>query len=189
MSGSEEIKNLTVNIVANYDERITVVGEIIEKGLAMLDQCRRAQKIVQNELKETLAKVESLRKKDFDFLMMPLLGFQETKEQEIREFVNRFLKKQKESASQLKRLIQTDILEKVPEVEMSIQGALEEAKRYLLQFQKEQAFIGEKIQTLSSRKEALTVKEFKQAMESLQETLGLKRQKGGECLWDLSHKI
>lgn len=178
MSGFEEIKSLTIDIVANYDERITVVSEIIEKGLTMLDQCRRAQKIVQHELKETLARVESLRKRDFDFLMTPLLYFQEAKEQEIREFVNEFLKKQKESASQLKRLIQAGILEKVPEVEMSIQGILEEAKKYLLQFQKEQAFIGEKMQTLSSRKETLTVKEFKQAMESLQETLGLKRQAG-----------
>lgn len=186
MGRHEEVKNLTVGVVASYDERICAVGDIIEKSLEMLDQHRQAEQTVQSELRETLAKVESLRKKDFDCLMGPILDHQEKREKEIKQFLNDFLKRQRELAGQLKRLIQAGILSQVPEVERSIEEAIEEAKQHLLCFQKEQALIWKKMQALFQKKEELTLKEFKKTLDILQTELGLNNKmeqlsvKGGE---------
>ena len=128
MRGFEQVRDMTAAVIASYDERICAVGEIIEKGLAMLDQHRQVEQAVQCQLRETLSKVESLRKKDFDLLMAPILVYQDRREQEIKQFLNLFLKKQRELAGQLKRMIQSGILSKVPDLEKAIQKTIEEAK-------------------------------------------------------------
>lgn len=176
MRAFQQIREITTGLVTSYDERICAVGEIIEKSLAMLEQYRQAEQVVQSQLRETLARVESLRKKDFDRLMAPILECQEKKEQEIKRFLTLFLKGQRELAGQLKRMIQAGILSKVPDLEKAIQKTIEEAKEYLIGFQKEQAFIREKMQSLFHKKEGLTVKEFKKTLDILQGELGLDKE-------------
>lgn len=171
----EQVRDMTAAMVASYDERICAVGEIIEKSLAMLDQYRHAEQLVRIQLRETLAKVESLRKKDFDLLMAPILVHQEKREQEIKHFLNLFLKGQRTMSGQLKRTIQAGILLSIPDLEKAIQKSIEEAKEYLIDFQKEQAFIGEKMRCLFRKKEELTLKEFKETLDILCGELGLNK--------------
>jgi hypothetical protein len=173
MTGFEEIKKVTAEIVGSYETRVCAVGEIIEKSLAMLDQYRRGVGILHNRLRETLAKVESLRKKDFDLLMAPLLSYQEKKEQEIKESMTAFLKKQREMARQLQRVVQAGIVLKIPVLEEEIKQTISEAKKSLTCFQKEQALIGEKMAFLLSKETTLTLKEFKGVLETLQREIGL----------------
>ncbi|MBI5299543.1 MAG: hypothetical protein HY877_04530 [Deltaproteobacteria bacterium] len=172
MRDFEEIRDRTAEIVASYDERICAVSDIIEKSLKMLDESRHTSQTVQNQLKETLAKVESLRKKDFDALTTPMLLHQEKREHEIKEFLDSFLKNQRQLASQLKRVIQAGIFPKVPELEKALGETIQEAKEHLVSFCKEQTLIGEKMQSLLHKKEALTLREFKEALGALQRELG-----------------
>lgn len=173
MRSFEEVRDRTAEIVASYDERICAVSDIIEKSLKMLDESRHTSQTVQNQLKETLAKVESLRKKDFDALTTPMILHQEKREREIREFLDSFLKNQRELANQLKRVIQAGIFAKVPELEKALGETIHEAKEHLVGFCKEQTLIGEKMQSLQNKKEALTLKEFKGVLGNLQKELGL----------------
>lgn len=173
MKAFQQIREMTVGIVSSYDEGICAVGEILGKSLAMLEQYCHTERFVQNQIRETLARVESLRKKDFDLLMAPIFVYQGRREQEIKQFLNLFLKRQRELAGQLKRMIQTGILLKVPDLEKAIQKTIEEAKDYLVGFQKEQTLIGEKMQSLLCKKEKLTLKEFKKTLEILEGELGL----------------
>lgn len=191
MRGFEEVRDRTAEIVASYGERIGAVSDIIEKSLKMLDESRHTSRAVQNQLKETLAKVESLRKKDFDALVTPILFYQERREQEIKEFLNSFLKNQRELACQLKRVIQAGIFSKVPELEKTLGETIQDAKEHLVGFCKEQTLIGEKMEYLFQKKETLTSKEFKGVLEILQRELGFSEEikmqavanKGG-FLWD-----
>lgn len=172
MSGFEEIRDRTADIVVNYDERICAVSDIIEKSLKMLDESRHISLAVQNQLKETLARVESLRKKDFDALTSPILLHQERREQKIKELLGSFLKNQRELASQLKRVIQAGIFSKVPELEKALEETIQGAKEHLVGFCKEQTLIGEKMQYLFQKRDTLTLKEFKEVLEILQKEIG-----------------
>jgi len=172
MRGFEEIRDRTAEIVASYDERIGAVSDIIEKSLKMLDESRQVSQAVRSQLKETLAKVESLRKKDFDTLATPILFYQERREQEIKECMTTFLKKQRELACQLQRIVRAGIILKIPVLEKEIEQTISEAKKSLVCFQKEQALIGEKMEYLLHKKETLTLKEFKGVLEILQRELG-----------------
>lgn len=182
MDRLEELKTLTANMVASYDERVGAVEEIIEKSLGMLEQNARAGQIIRNQLKETLAKVESVRKKDFDILTAPLLSHQEKRGTEIKEFLHSFLKNQRESARQLKRMIQEGILNQVPDWEKRIQAMMEETKARIRDFQKEQTLISEKMQCLFRQKEKLTLQEFKKTLDQLQAELGLNKQNGATAV-------
>ncbi|MDI6807469.1 MAG: hypothetical protein QME66_00600 [Candidatus Eisenbacteria bacterium] len=176
MGGFEQVKDMTAAVVSSYDERICAVGEIVEKGLAMLDQCRLVEQAVQYELRERLARVESLRKKDFDQLMAPILIYQSTREQEIRQFMNFFLKTQRELASQLKRMIEAEIFSRVPDLEKIIQTNIEAAREHVIGFQKEQAVIGRRMRHLFLKQEDLTLKEFRKTVDILCGELGLEKE-------------
>lgn len=178
MSRLEELKTLTTNMIESYDERVSAVEEIIEKSLGMLEQNAQAEQIIRNQLKETLAKVESVRKKDFDCLTAPLLAHQEKRGTQIKQFLHAFLKKQRESAGQLKRMIQEGVLGQVPEWEKTIQTMMEGTKARIHDFQKEQTLINEKMQSLHQQKEKLTLHEFKKTLDCLQAELGLNKPNG-----------
>lgn len=167
MAGLEEIREMTANVVSSYQDRITAVEEIIERSLTMLDQSHLAKQIVHSELKETLANVESLRKKDFDDLMAPLLNYQEKREGEIKSLLTTFLKSQRELASRLKGTIQSGLLAKTAELEKTIQAAIETVKKQVISFQQEQNRIAERMQYLFNKKSELTLKEFKKTLENL----------------------
>lgn len=167
MAELDEIREMTANVVSSYQDRISAVEEIIERSLTMLDQSRLAKQIVHNELKETLANGESLRKKDFDDLMAPLLNYQEKREHEIKSLLGDFLKSQRELAGQLKRVIQAGILDKTAELEKTIQAAIETVKKQVISFQQEQDRIAKHMQYLFDKKAELTLREFKKILEDL----------------------
>lgn len=177
----ERIRNMVTDVVGSYEHRISAVGEIIESSLAMLDQCHHVEQAVQSRLRETLSEVESLRKKDFDSLIAPILAYQGKREQDIKQLLHAFLKKQREIAGQLKRMIQAEILFELPTVEKTIQSTIEEAKERLVCFQKEQSLIGEKMQYLFRKKEAITLNEFKKTLDTLQAELGLNKDSNTNC--------
>ncbi|MBI1882901.1 MAG: hypothetical protein HYS08_01655 [Chlamydiae bacterium] len=169
----EEIKRITADAIRGYDENICAVQEIIEKSMEMLDQCRVANQMVQENLRETLSKVESFRKKDFDVLTMPLLAYQRAREKEIRLTLHSFLKRQKELAAQLKRGVEEGIFLDVPSLEKGIQGSIADTRVSLRCFQEEQALIGEKMQYLLQKKDELTLREFKKTLDDLGSKLRL----------------
>ena len=69
MSVPYEIKNMTEGVVSSFESGIETVGHLIEKGLELLDGYRAEQKAIHGSLRESLASVGSLRKKDFDGVM------------------------------------------------------------------------------------------------------------------------
>jgi hypothetical protein len=171
MEKAEEIKKMTLNIVKSYDEKICACEEIIKKSLTMLDECKNIQKTVQNELREKLARVESLRKKDFDQIMVPLITHQEKREEEIKSTLDTFLKRQRELAHHLTDAIQLGVVSKVYELEKNVRKEIKETENHLVSFQNEQIKINE--QLIGLLQKDLTFKEFKKIISFLERELGL----------------
>ena len=69
MGIADDMKRLAKEIVSSYESRISEVGIIIDNTHRILEDFKTKRNEMSNQLKEILAKEESLRKKDFDSMM------------------------------------------------------------------------------------------------------------------------
>ena len=69
MGIAEDMKRVAQDIVSSYQSRVSTVATIIDNTHQILEDFKTRRNEMSNHLKETLAKEESLRKKDFDNMM------------------------------------------------------------------------------------------------------------------------
>lgn len=99
------LKNLAGDIVASYDTRVGVIGEIVEDTHKMLDGFREKRQEMSGNLQEALAKFESLRKKDFNTMMQEILLTQQKREESVKKMLADFREEEARVAEQLKELL------------------------------------------------------------------------------------
>ena len=92
---AKDMKNPLESIVSSYEAKIRSIGAIFDTTHQLLQSfqgsfldTRQERERLKAELRENLAKNESLRKKDFDNIMQDILSTQERKEQEVRNLLN-----------------------------------------------------------------------------------------------------
>ena len=78
------------DIVASYEARIKVVQATVEDTKRLLEEFREKRERMSQELKEALAKHESLRKKDFDKMMEDILITQKEREENVKTMLADF---------------------------------------------------------------------------------------------------
>jgi septal ring factor EnvC (AmiA/AmiB activator) len=86
-----EAENMLEHIISSYETRIQTVENLFETthqifqglGDSVLDAKQERQKISE-QLRDSLAQNESLRRKDFDNMMSVISSDQDQKEQEVR---------------------------------------------------------------------------------------------------------
>lgn len=103
MGIAEEMRRVAEEIVSSYQSRISTVAMIIDNTHQLLDDFKIKRDEMSNHLKETLAKEESLRKKDFDNMIKDILSHQDEREKEVRDLLKTFFEEQKEIAQVIKR--------------------------------------------------------------------------------------
>ena len=168
MSAPKEIQNLTEGVVSSYDAGIAAVGQLIEKGLDLLDGYRKEQEAIRGALREKLASVGSLRRKDFDEVIGRVLNFQSERELEIKRLIREFLSRQKELVGRLKRSLEAGIFQEVDRCKRELSHMIEQARDEILSFQQEQGRIREALASLMGRKELVSVREFKAVIQDLE---------------------
>jgi len=99
------LKNLAEDIIASYDTRVRVVGEIVEDTHQMLDGFKEKRQEMSDNLQEVLAKSESLRKKDFSAMMQDILLTQHTREENVKKMLADFREEETRVAERLKELL------------------------------------------------------------------------------------
>ncbi len=111
-SGDEEsreerrnLKDLAQDIVAAYDARVKIVGEIIENACQTMSDFKKKRNDASGELQEVLAKSESLRKKDFDCMMASIIAAQNKREDQVKKMLEDFRKEEEMVAEKLKSLL------------------------------------------------------------------------------------
>lgn len=170
MSVPNEIRNLTEGVVASFEEGINAVGHLIEQGLGLLDGYHREQEAVQGRLREALATVGSLRRKDFDGIMEGILVFQSGRESAIETLIKVFLRKQKELAARLKRSLEAGIFQEVDRCKVELSTMIDEAREEIVSFQREQQKIRSTLVTLEAQGQ-VSAKEFKLVIQDLETEL------------------
>jgi len=105
---AEDMKNIVESIISSYDARIQSIGAIFDTTGQLLEgfqesllDTRQEREKINAELRENLARNESLRKKDFDNMMRNILSAQEEREKQVRSLLKDYLNEQKEMAHAL----------------------------------------------------------------------------------------
>ena len=171
MAVVEDMKRVAEEIVSSYQSRISTVATIIDNTHQILDDFKIKRNEISNQLKETLARGESLRKKDFDSMMQEILFHQDEREKEVRDLLKTFFEEQKEVAEIIKKSltgaekIRIDDFKKMLQDIQARQKAREnEVSVMLKEFQTEYKEMAESLRSLLDKREAMRIKDFKEML-------------------------
>jgi hypothetical protein len=177
------------HILSFYEIRIQSIGTVLDTTCQMLEgfqdvlaNTRKERETISRELKDCLAKNESLRRKDFDTMMQGILLFQTEREKEVKNLLNLYLNEQREMARSLRESLgqAKDSLAKgeaqrLREFQDLIQGLRaqqakrkEEVTRRLREFQGEQRELLSRLRALAAKGKGLRIRDLKLMLKEFQ---------------------
>lgn len=138
-------KTLPQEIDQFYDALLEKVKAIRTQAQERLVEIKKEQKQLSEDLREKLAKGESLRKHDFDNMLASLIVTRKNREQEVMGLLARFQKEEEEMAVGLRQLLGD-----------GKRVRIKEFKKFLIQFKRKE---GERKDNISQvKKETDSIK-------------------------------
>lgn len=125
----KNLKELAQDIIASYDVRVKIVGEIVKDTHQMMESFKQKREHMAKELREVLAKCESLRKKDFDRMMADIVATQSERESEVKEMLEQFRKEEEMVARKLKNLLKKGENIRIKDFKKMMRDIREEQRR------------------------------------------------------------
>jgi hypothetical protein len=177
-----EKESMLDNIISSYEARIQSVeafleatGQIFQDFQDSLLSAKAEQEKINNQLRESLAKNDSLRKKDFDGMMSVISSYLDQSEYEVRKLSRKYISEQTKLVQQLREGLRNfkDALtegrvQKVKELQTLIKEILTkqdeskiEVTSKLKEFQQGQQQTSKMIRDLLAKGEELRIKDFK----------------------------
>ena len=182
----EEIAGLAREIIGSYEARVSSVEQIIEATHEMLEAFRGQREAMRTQLRETLARASSLRRRDFDAMMQGILARQEEREKAVKRMVKAYLREQREMAMGLReRLAKSesegigDFKEMVAGIQARQMEREREIKALLADFQREQGEMMSALRGLLTNGDSMRVSDFKATLRAIQSRYWAGRAKGG----------
>jgi chromosome segregation ATPase len=176
----EEMKGVVDSIINSYEDRIAFVEEInqeVEKMLEdfhqNLEKEREERERINNQLRETLARNESLRRKDFDRMMGGILSSRKKREEEVEKIQKTVRKKLKASLSEYKKMasgLRRSLSNFSEGLSTSNISRIEKAKRDFEKIKKEREKRREGVELLLKKSQD-TLSDFRKERERIRESL------------------
>jgi len=170
----DDMKKLTLDIVSSYQSRVSTIGMIVNDTHQLLEDFRTRRNGMSNQLRETLARQGSLRKRDFDNMMKDILSCQDEREKQVRDLLKTFFEEQKEIAEIVKKnlaageKIRIDDFRKILQDMQARQKAREnEVSMTLKEFQKEYREVAESLRSLLDKEEVIRIKDFREMLKNI----------------------
>ena len=174
MGIAEDMKRVAEEIVSSYQSRISTVAMIIGNTHQFLEDFKNKRNEMSNHLKETLARQESLRKKDFDNMMKDILSHQDEREKQVRDLLKTFFEEQKEIAQVIKRNLAegekvriSDFKKMLEDIQARQKTRENEVSVMLKEFQTEYKEMAESLRSLLDKREAIRINEFKEMLKDI----------------------
>ena len=186
---AQDMKNIVEDIISSYETRLEGMGVIFDTTHQLLqgfqdsfiDKKQEREKLTV-ELRNNLAKNNSLRKNDFDNMMQDILSTQDKREKEVRNLLNRYLNERKEMAQALrgnlekfKDSLAKGEIQRVKEFQNMLKEVLdeqdkrkEEVTSKLKAFQKEQKEMAKSLKELLAKDKELRIEDLRSMLEGLQ---------------------
>jgi hypothetical protein len=170
----EELKALANSVIDSYEMRVRTVNGLMEQAYGFLRSFQMELEEMIDRLRDNLARGESLRKSDFDRMMVDFTERRLSHQLTAEDVLSRFQKEETEMIDRLRRiivsggrsnlkdmeLIRDDILKRQKEREA---GVIQALKR----IQVEQEELKAAIKRLLSKGEDVRMKDFKLMLKSL----------------------
>ena len=189
----DNMKSVVDNILNSYETRIKVVGKVMQDTTALLRQLSREQAEMALQLRDTLARKESLRKRDFDYLLEDIVLKNLDKEKKVNEVLESFQKEEEEMVARLRniltgtekikldafRSLSKEILERLDKKE-------KEASDVLRSFHIEQEELAGGLRKLIEQGDQIRIKDFKRMTDNLRIRQLTRESEIGNLLTDLA---
>jgi hypothetical protein len=177
-----DLKETVEDILASYETRIENLSSIFEVSQSLIDclpesllDNKQEKEKINIQLRDLLAKNDSLRKKDYDKMMSGVLSFQEECGEEIKGLVKEYFTEErsvalvlKEALKECKDALARGEVEKIKHVQSALKTLFtrqEERKSEIVsrlrEFQGEQKEIPRQLTDLLAKGEALRIMDFK----------------------------
>ena len=182
MPGVIDLKETVENVLASYETRIENLSSVFEVSQSLIDclpesllDNKQAKDRINIELRDLLAKNDSLRKKDYDKMMASVLSFQEECGEEIKDLVKEYFTEERsvaivlrEALKECKDALTRGEIEKIKHVQSALKTLFtkqEERKNEIVsrlkEFQSEQKEIPRQLTDLVAKGEGLRIRDFK----------------------------
>jgi len=177
MNNNDEMKKLVLRVVSLYESRVLSVGMIIADSHKLLEDFRSQRNELCIKLRDKLANVKSLRKKDFDSMIKDIQGNQDTQESEVKNLLETFLKEQHELGCVLKNNLEKDDEIKAEDFKNIIQNIqvrqkdrLNEIRIALESFQNDFQEVFKTLHDLLNIKEMINIRDIKSVLDHVKQT-------------------
>lgn len=173
MLSSDEIKDTVVNnVLCTYEDKMENIEEMFQ--ISLPDTRQEGEKI-NNKLRDILAKNSSLRKKDFDHMMLEISSIQEMEEGEIKGLLRVYFNEQREIVKDLRgnlKIFKESLIKgearRIQEFQVMIRNILDKQEKRknevtskLKEFQKEQQEMMFSLNSLLARGKDLRVNDLR----------------------------
>jgi len=191
MGIADDMKRVAEELVSSYQARISEVAMIIDDTNQILEDFKTKRSQMNDKLKESLARGESLRRKDFDAMMKDILASQDEREKEVKGLLRTFFEEQREIAELIRKSLTggdkigiNDFKKMLQDIQTRQKVRENEVSTALRQFQTEYKEMAESLRGLLDKGEAIQIKDFKGMVKNMHESL-----KGGEVREEETVKV
>jgi len=174
MEVKEDLKALANSILDSYEMRVRTVSALMDQSYHFFKDYRLELEEMREQLKDNLARAESLRKRDFDRMMRDVTERRRSQEEEAEEAFKRFKEEETEMIGRLRNIIisgNRSTLEDVEAIREDILKWQNEREnsiiRVLKRFQIEQEELKVALKRLLLKGEYVRIKDFKLMLKSL----------------------
>jgi len=175
-------KETVENILASYETRIENLSSVFEVSQSLIDCLPESllgnnpeKEKINSQLRDLLAKNDSLRKKDYDKIMASVLSFQEECAEEVKDLIREYFTEErsvaivlKEALRECKEAIARGEIEKIRHVQSALKTIFTKQEKQkseivsrLREFQGEQKEIPRQLTDLVAKGENLRIKDFR----------------------------
>lgn len=175
MSLPLELQRLGQSIIDAQEMRVKAIGGLVLKAAQALRDFRLEQEGMIAELRDLLAKTESLRKKDFDTMMDDIIAQRKEREMAVIGVLERFGSEGGRMIAELRRFLNQDGCLRLDEFAKLKEAILTEQERrekevaeVLREFHREQEELNTALRKLLSRGVSVRVRDFKSTIRALQ---------------------
>ena len=186
MAIAGDMKNIAEDVISSYETRLQSIGAIFDSTHQLLEgfqnsflETNQEREQLKTELRENLAKNESLRRKDFDVMIHGILSAQDERGEEVKNKLNTYVNEQKAMARNLSANLAEikDPLTKgdgrrIREFQVFMKETLarqderkNEVTAGLKEFQKYQQEMAGRLKELAAKGEELRIKDLKSMLK------------------------
>jgi len=174
MKAREDLRELANSIIDAYEMRVSTVSTLMNQAYHFIKDFQVELEDMIVQLRDNLAKAESLRKKDFDHMITDIIERRREKEEEAKQSLKLFQEQEEEMISRLRKIIldgKGSSLEDIKAIKDDISGRQKEREKNIIKalkcFQIEQEGLKTALKNLLSKGEGLKFKDFKIMLKSL----------------------